>query len=203
MLKLRKVAVTGNLNSGKSTVCQLLQKNGAFILNTDAVVHQLLRDPKIIIKITSYFGAEILDDNHQINRKKLSDIVFRDNTKLKRLENLLHPCVFDVIKNTYSEKSFTYPQDAIFAVEVPLLFEVGWQNWFDFIILVKADPLVRKKRFLSQGNEEKNFEIINSKQINSTLAETFSDAIITNNYDLIDLENQIQKILQTIKNHHN
>jgi dephospho-CoA kinase len=198
MLELKKVAVTGNLYSGKSTVCQLLQKQGAFVLNADLIVHHLLLKPHVIQSVIEIFGREILDDQEKIDRKKLSSLAFKNNELLKKLEELLHPLVLEEIQKTYYEKSSSLHKESLFVVEVPLLFEAGWQNWFDFTILVKAEMDTRRKRFLNQGYENNDFTLRSSRQMDPKIAEKQSHAIIVNDSDLSYLETQVKTILNKL-----
>jgi len=91
MLKLVKIAITGGVASGKSSVCRFFQELGAYVVNADAIVHKLL-DP------SSDLGKQIIQLFGTLSRKRLSEIVFEDPEKLEKLEKLLHPAVLKKIE---------------------------------------------------------------------------------------------------------
>lgn len=199
MLKLRKVAVTGNLHSGKSTVCQLLKKHGAFVLSADLIVHNLIQEPPVTKSIISIFGKDCLNSDGQLDRKKLSELAFRDESLLKKLELLLHPLVLEKILREFADKSSSSSKDSLFVVEVPLLFEAGWQDYFDLIILVKTTENLRRNRFLETRKDIENFYLRSSRQIDPKIAEKLSDEIIMNDQDFSHLESQVLAILKKLK----
>ncbi len=198
MLELRKVAVTGNLHSGKTTVCQLLQKYGAFVLNSDLIVHELIQKPQISQSIIELFGNSCVNDSGQIDRKKLSELVFQNEDFLRRLELLIHPLVFDAIVSRYEEESAKSDRETLFVVEVPLLYEVGWQNWFDLVILVVASEAIRKERFLAEGKKEFDFYQKSQKQIDPMIARQKATYTIINDQNLNHLESQVISILKEL-----
>jgi dephospho-CoA kinase len=199
MLELKKVAVTGNLYSGKTTVCQLLQKHGAFVLNADHIVHELLKKPHIKQSVADLFGTSSFDENGNVDRKKLSKIAFQDNYRLKKLEHLLHPLVFEEIQQAYQVRSLGSSNNSLFVVEVPLLFEAGLEHWFDWIILVVANENLRKERFQAQGKTHEDFALRNLRQMDPMIAKKSSHEVVVNEDDLIDLEKQVLSIIKRLK----
>ena len=139
MLALKKIAVTGGLASGKSTVCALLKKRGAYVVSADEIVHQLL-SPHTPLgqQVIKLLGSDIVN-NHQLDRKKIAQIVFSNPQKLEALEKLLHPQVLNEIDTAY-EKIKHRSDYRCFAAEVPLLYEIGAEKRFDLVIGVVADP---------------------------------------------------------------
>lgn len=199
MLELKKVAITGNLNSGKTTVLKLLEEYGAFVLSADQIVQDLLKKPQIIQSIKDLFGKSCIDSNGLIDKARLSEIVFRDEKSLSMLEDLLHPEILKVIQDEYKAKMKSFGQEKIFAVEVPLLFEAGWQNWFDQIILVIADKEVRQKRYVEQGKTIEQFLERSKRQIDPLVAKKSSQELIENNGSMLDLKMQVQTLIKKLK----
>ncbi|MFM1539163.1 dephospho-CoA kinase, partial [Helcococcus bovis] len=97
-MKSKIIGITGSIATGKSTVSNILKNKGYTVLDLDKIAHELMKKcEKNYINILSYFGDEILDEDGEIDRKKLGNIVFNDEKKLKKLNNLTHPNIFYTI----------------------------------------------------------------------------------------------------------
>ena len=129
------VGITGGLSTGKSTVAAMLARLGAKVINADKIVHeQLRRTGGCYAPILRAFGGKIADKNG-IDRKKLAALVFNDRRKLKRLETIVHPKVLAEI----TKRVKGYKKEAsrgIVVIEVPLLFESGFDRYVDTTIAV-------------------------------------------------------------------
>lgn len=187
-----RVAITGNIASGKSTVEGILRQKGYKVLDTDFVVHELLEDENIKNQVISAFiGFDILEGN-EISRKKLGQLVFNDEALRKKLESILHPLVKIEI-----EKFFEKEKISKFAfVSVPLLFEAKFEPIFDKIILVYADDELRLNRLIERNNlpleyAKNRLEI----QMNQDEKVSLSDIVIYNNENLCDLIPKVEEIV--------
>lgn len=154
MLILRKVAVTGGVASGKTTVCSILKEAGAYVVNTDEIVHRLLSPETVVGKqVIHLLGTEIVSGK-QIDRKKIANLVFSNPEKLHHLEALLHPSVRQEVEQHYAMAQKN-PQFRLFVAEVPLLYEAHMEPFFDTILTVTADPDIAKKRYHGTHFEER------------------------------------------------
>lgn len=188
-VKIRKIAVTGALSAGKSTVCELLKAQGAYVLKADDIVHHLLsQNDAVIQKIRELFGNDVISQD-RVDRNKLAHQVFSNSNKLKSLEDLLHPIVVKTIQETYTFMKNS-PQYKAFVVEIPLLFEIHFESWFDKIVYVTADSKIRKNRF--KGND---FELRSERFLKESEKLVKSDYIINNQGSLEELNHQIENIL--------
>jgi len=157
VLKLRKVAVTGSVSSGKTTVCRLFEDLGAYVTSADAIVHQLLTPTTPVgQRVIDLLGNEIVV-NGELDRKEIAKRVFRDPSLLEELEKQIHPEVQKVIEAKYQEVSQkTFP---LFVAEIPLLFESGQETFYDTVIVVRADKESSRSRFTkTTPYEEAEFE---------------------------------------------
>ncbi|NGX33846.1 MAG: Dephospho-CoA kinase [Candidatus Anoxychlamydiales bacterium] len=189
---LKKIALTGNIAVGKSELLKIFKKLGSFTIDADEIAHDLLEnDNEIKLKVIDIFGKEILEKN-KISRKKIAKIVFSDENKLKKLEELIHPKLLTTIEKEYEKvknKNFEF-----FVVEVPLLFEKHYQSLFDIVITIVAKDVIAKKRY-----KDKDYTLRKQKQMSAIETEKLSDFIIENNQSLSDLEESIKKISITFK----
>lgn len=157
MLKLKKVAVTGSVSSGKTTVCRLLEELGAYVVSADAIVHQLLIPTTPVgQKIIDLLGTEIVAGD-KLNREEIAARVFRDPSLLEELEKQIHPEVQKVIEAKYQEIS--RKPFSLFIAEVPLLFESGQETFYDAVVVVRADKENCRRRFTTSTlYDEAEFE---------------------------------------------
>lgn len=198
MLELRKIAVTGCLSSGKTLVCKILSDFGAFVVNTDELAHQLLvSDSKCIHDIELLFGSEV-KVNHQIDRKKLGRLAFADTHKLGLLEKILHPLIFKKMETLYIE-ACTLHQYNLFVAEVPLLFEAGWELFFDAVITVVADERLRRQRSLDKGLSLTEYALRSKQQLPSEEKMRRADYIVRNDTTEEDLKKQVMEIVKKIE----
>ena len=176
-----KVAIVGNIASGKSTVEKFLQEKGFKVYDTDIIAHEILATSDDVQK---EFGT--------FDRKKIAKIVFSDSSKLKILESIIHPKVKKEL-----EKIFISNEKVIF-ISVPQLFEAGFDNLFDKIIYIIADARLRKERIINRNKltaEEAQMRIDAQSEINKIEK---SDFIIENNGTIEDLRLKVYEILNMI-----
>lgn len=192
-----KVAITGNIASGKSQVEKILISMGYKIADTDKINHFILAsDIKTINKIKEEFkDDDILDEQGKISREKLGKIVFSVGWKKIKLEEILHNEINKKLEEFYIENR---DKEIIF-VSIPLLFETKQENKFDKIIFVSADEDIRLKRLIERNGYDKNYAKIRiASQQKETEKLKKSDYIIYNNSDLISLQKQVINILNQL-----
>lgn len=193
MLKLRKIAVTGGLASGKSTVCKFLKELGATVVSADEIVHQLLSPTTSLgKKILNLLGQDVITNNN-FDRKKIAEIVFKDPSKLRQLEALLHPAVDEEIRRQYKSAAST-STSSLFVAEIPLLYEAGLQKWFDLVINVQSKPEIALKRFIEKGGEPEGFLQRMEQQLPVEKKSKKADIKIQNDRDLASLKKQVTNI---------
>lgn len=182
MLKLKKVAVTGSIASGKTTVCQMFQECGAYVISADALVHQFLSPSHPLAqRVIELLGTEIVNEN-ELDRRKIADIVFSDPAKLEKLEKLLHPDVSKAITNAYQALAPTsYP---LFVAEVPLLYEAGFESDFDTVITVEGER---------RGGEKGDVARREKRLFSSEERRTRADIVIENKGTLEELRKQVKQ----------
>lgn len=187
---MKKIAVTGSLSSGKTTVCQFFKRLGAYVVSADEIVHRLLfHDSQTIQRIIDTFGSSIL--NHGLpDPKKLAAIVFSQPDKLSALEEILHPIVFDEIEHAYADAK--QQRAPLFIAEVPLLYETGMEKKFDTVITVYTDSETAKKRFIAKTtNPVEEFNQRMQRQLDIEQKITRAHYAINNKGSLQELETTV------------
>lgn len=149
------VGLTGGIACGKSAVAQMFVRLGAYLIDFDKVAHQVQEpERQAWFEITEYFGKSILKPDRQIDRGKLGQIVFGDSEKLKKLNSIVHPHVFNAWHKEL-EQIQSKDKRAIIFSDVPLLFEEKLQNLFDLTVLVFVMPEKQMERLILRNNISK------------------------------------------------
>ncbi len=192
MLKLKKIAVTGGLAAGKTTVCQLFKELGAYVVSADEIVHQMLSPDTVVgQQVVSLLGSDIVS-GLGIDRKKIAAKVFTHPDLLQALEKIIHPAVFDEIERRYQAilKENRYP---LFIAEIPLLYEAAGEKGFDAVISVNATPELCRKRFMEHtSNPSEEFDRRMMRQIHSEQKAAKATFIIQNNGSLAELKDDVK-----------
>jgi len=152
-LKALIVGLTGGIVSGKTTVADMFRELGADIIDADIIAREVVRPKeKAWEKIVKHFGVGILRENQEINRKKLGNIVFSDKNKLKLLNQITHPEITELIKKKLENIINNNNRNNVCIVDVPLLFETGFENMMNKIIVVYLDPKKQINRLMKRNN---------------------------------------------------
>ncbi len=188
MLKLKKVAITGGLSCGKSSVCRILKEFGVYVVNADTIVHQLLSsDANLGQEIIRLLGSKVWV-NQQLDRSRIAHIVFNDLELLRALERLVHPAVYIELNKHYQEQQKNLHPPPLFAAEIPLLFESNRENDFDTTVAVVADLEICCKRFIeATGYDQTEFNKRMARQFQSFDKAMRANDVIMNNGTLSDL----------------
>jgi dephospho-CoA kinase len=193
VLSLRKIAVTGGLASGKSTVCQIFKECGAYVVDADKIVRRLLsQEGPAAEQVVKLLGTKILTNN-QIDRKKISNNVFANPSQLKALESILHPLVRQEINRLFTEVK-NNPAYRFFVAEVPLLYEAGMEPEFDAVVAVIADEATARTR----STDLEEFDRRSRFQLTSEVKEKKATYVIKNQGTLTALKAQVTALVPQI-----
>jgi dephospho-CoA kinase len=150
---MKRIALTGGIGSGKTTVGDLLRAKGIPVVDADLLARRLV-EPKSegwqLIK--KRFGPSVFDRAGQLDRKALGTLIFQDEAARTDLEAILHPLILALLMKEFKEFEAMGHEAAVF--EAPLIFEEGLENLFDAVILVVADEKTRMQRLEKRGLAE-------------------------------------------------
>ncbi|MBO4622998.1 MAG: dephospho-CoA kinase [Bacilli bacterium] len=189
-----KVALTGGIASGKSEILTHLMMSGYVIYSTDSLAHDVLKHEGKQ-KVIDTFGTGIVDTKGEINRSALGKIVFNDNDKLNKLNDIIHPFV----KIRIEEIIKANPDLDIIFFEVPLLFESNMQDMFDVTINIYCDIDIQINRIVNRDNRsvEDALSIIRS-QMGTYERNKRATYAIDNSGEIADTFKKIDKIVSDI-----
>jgi len=141
------VGLTGGMGSGKSTAASLFAECGFRRLDADQTIRdEVLPDPEVVRAIVERLGPDMVDEAGVVRRPRVAEVVFADPVKLQWLESLLHPRLLGRWRAI-----FAAAEGEAFIVEVPLLFEKGLENWFDFTVCVATGSATQLRRLEQRG----------------------------------------------------
>jgi len=133
------VGLTGGVATGKSTVAKMFKQYGAVVIGADELARDVVKPGKPAWRaIVTLFGKTVLNQDRSLNRQALGSIVFRNRTKLRQLERIIHPRVAREQQRLVRQVAKRKPR-AVVIYEVPLLFEAGVDKRVDTTIVVTAD----------------------------------------------------------------
>ncbi len=184
------IGITGGIGSGKSTVCSLFEKKGIPIFFADSVAKNIVDfNSAVLEEIVDLFGERVLNSSNKLDRKILAEIVFNDVELLNKLNEIVHPRVFDAFEQ-WRAKYSTKGSYAI--VESALLFESGMFELLDYVLAVLTDANERIKRVSARDSVQAEQVIARMKhQISAEELLELSDFQIQNNGTMDDLSSKV------------
>ncbi len=189
------VGVTGSIACGKSTVTDMLEELGAPLIDFDILAREVVEPGRRAYKeIVDYFGKQVLNEDETLDRKKISDIVFGDLEKRKKLEGFTHPRIYEEFFRRVEEISSSDPA-AVIQVAVPLLIEVNMQYLFDKLIVVYLSPESQAQRLAQRdgiGLEEATRIISSQLPIDQKVG--YADYVVDNGGALEETRVQVEKV---------
>lgn len=189
-----RVAIAGNIASGKSCVESILASKGYSVYDTDVIAHYILATSYKVREAFKNF--DILNFKGEISREKLGKVVFSNSEMKKKLEDIIHPEVRNELNKIFDLSK----ADEIVFVSVPLLFEAHFEDMFDKSILVMTDDKIRLERLMKRNNlSEEDAQLRINSQMPQEEKVKKVDFVIKNNSSLENLKLEIDNLLNQLK----
>jgi dephospho-CoA kinase len=186
-----RIALTGSIGMGKSTVAQMFSRAGIPVFDADAVVRGL-QGPggELVETIEQHFPGTTGPNG--VDREALSKVVLSDPDRLARLEAIVHPAVH----RARSRFLLDNRDKPALLFEIPLLFETGGHEAFDKVIVVSAPPDVQQERVLTRpGMTKDKLDALLARQMPDEEKRTLADFVIATGTDLSTTEAQVRSVL--------
>lgn len=192
------IGITGGIASGKSTAVALIRQAGYQVIDADQVVHELqAKGGRLYQVLLETFGQDILLPSGELDRPKLAALLFAHSENMVKSSQQQNAIIREALATKKEQLAQT---EDIFFMDLPLLVELGYQDWFDAIWLLYVDDKTQLKRLMERNQLT---ELAAKQRIASQLPmsqkKAYADVVIDNNGDLQALETQISKALQDLE----
>lgn len=190
------LGLTGGIASGKSTVSAYLAQNGALIIDADLIARQVVAKKSSGLKqIVAKFGEEILTASGELDRKKLGKLVFSNKDLLKALTDITGPLIrAEILREIEAAKK---AQVKLVVLDIPLLFETGYQTLCDKVMVVTIPSKLQLERVMKRDNlsaAEARKRIAN--QLPASKRNELADVLIDNSKSVAETYQQVLKWLK-------
>ncbi|MDO8491803.1 MAG: dephospho-CoA kinase [Dehalococcoidia bacterium] len=194
------IGLTGGILSGKSTVANMLKKLGATIIDADKVGHEAYRpDTETWREVVAAFGENILQPDREIDRRKLAQIVFNDPQALQKLNGIMHPRMFQMMKDKIEALRREEKTDVL-VLEAAILIEANWIPLADQVWVTAAPEETVIQRLVNRnGLTEEQARARIKSQLSSAERARHADVVIDTNCTLAEVEDKVKKLWADMK----
>jgi len=195
---MRIIGLTGSIASGKSTVSAILREIGAPVIDADAIVHELQRPgTEVTAAIAREFGPGVIRPHGTLDRAALGRIVFADPERRRALEAIVHPAVrAEMLRRIESLRQEGRPAVVL---DIPLLYESGWDRFVDEVWVVFVDRDTQKARLMARnGLSPEDAEVRIAAQADLDEKARRADRVIDNRGDLAGTRAQVLAAWQAV-----
>ncbi|EOD8515260.1 dephospho-CoA kinase [Staphylococcus aureus] len=189
------IGLTGGIASGKSTVSELLSVFGFKVVDADKAAREAVKkESKGLAQVREVFGDEAIDENGEMNRRYMGDLVFNHPEKRLELNAIIHPIVRDIMEE---EKQEYLKQGYNVIMDIPLLFENELENTVDEVWVVYTSESIQMDRLMQRNNlslEDAKARVYS--QISIDKKSRMADHVIDNLGDKLELKQNLERLLE-------
>ena len=196
---MKVIGLTGGISSGKSTVSQFLAELGAVLIDADKVGHEVFKpDSEAWREVVAAFGKQIITANGAIDRGKLGEIVFSNSEARARLNQIMHPRMYNLAKTRLDE--YRRQGTGIVVLEAPLLLEADWTSLVDEVWVTTATEATVLKRLRERtGLSEKESPARIRSQLPAEKRLKHADVVINTDCSLEELKAKVKELWQELQ----
>lgn len=191
----KAIGLTGGIASGKSTVSELLSVFGFKVVDADKAAREAVKKgSKGLAQVREVFGDEAIDENGEMNRRYMGDLVFNHPEKRLELNAIIHPIVRDIMEE---EKQEYLKQGYNVIMDIPLLFENELENTVDEVWVVYTSESIQMDRLMQRNNlslEDAKARVYS--QISIDKKSRMADHVIDNLGDKLELKQNLERLLE-------
>ena len=189
--------LTGGIATGKTTVASLFKEKGVYIIDADLIAREVVKKGLPAWKmIKEEFGNDVLQEDGELDRKKLGSIVFSSKEKIQKLNSIVHPFVRERMMEEI-EKAISMERNIL--LDIPLLFENGIHKWLRPVILVYAPVEVQIERLMKRdGLSREECEKRIKAQMPIEEKKRLADYIIDNSGEISNTKRQVEEVYEKI-----
>lgn len=192
---MKLAAITGSIGCGKTTLSKIVRRLGYVVYDIDGWVRRLYYQKDFIKVIAAHF-PEVME-GEKVNKRKLRNLVFGDNARLKVLESLIHPFLKQTLMNVRRRNA---RRADLFFMDVALLFEMGWDKYCDYIVVADVDYETQKMRVMRRDNiSAADFDKINRIQMDNAAKKVLADVIINTDKPINLLKVELLAMIEKIE----
>jgi len=194
-----KVGLTGSISVGKSFVCDVFRELGCRVLDADQTAREVVMPGTPgLARIVEEFGAQVIQDDGALDRKKLAAIVFRDEERRKTLNSIVHPLVIEA-QNEWLADAERQDPDAIVIIDAALMIESGGYKRFDKLIVVWCEPAIQLKRLmLRDGSSAAEAQERIAAQMPQDEKKRHADLLIDTSLGFEDTRKQVNEVFERL-----
>ena len=196
---MKVIGLTGGIASGKSTVSRFLAELGAVVIDADRVGHEAFKPgTKLFDAVVAAFGRQIVTPSGDIDRNKLGKMVFGSHELLARLNQIMHPRIYDEVKAQL--ESNRQQGVGVVVLEAALLLEAGWTSLVDEVwvtVASESTALRRLKKRMGLSEAEALARVRSQMTVEEKLKR--ADVVINNDGDLTELKTKVSKLWRKLQ----
>ena len=191
------IGITGGIASGKSTVVAEIRKQGYQVIDADQVVHELQeKGGKLYQTLVEWLGNNILQENGELDRQKLGQVIFGNKEMMAKSSRLQNEIIRQELANRRNQLAQT---EEVFFMDIPLLIELDYMDWFDEVWLVYVDEKTQLDRLVMRNHytrSEAQKRI--ASQMSTEAKKAYADKLLDNRGNLQALKEQVERLLHTL-----
>ena len=191
------IGLTGGIASGKSTVVDMIKDAGYKVIDADQLVHDMqAKGGRLYRALLDWLGEDILLSDGELNRPKLGQLIFSSEELRHQSAEIQGRIIRDELA---AQRDCLSKEEDIFFMDIPLLIEDGYQDWFDQIWLVAVSPQVQRQRLMKRNHlsaEEANIRISSQMPLAEKLP--YASLVIDNNGSIDDLKEKVKEAINDL-----